>query len=71
MVQTSSVCECLEGEMNLMAYVRLKQESWWAFDWKKKILGRVLAGGRKLGIKSPVKYPYPILALFRLRQSIP
>ena len=70
MVQTSNVCECLEGEMDLIPYARLEQESWWAFVWKE-ILDRVLPGGRKFGIQIPVKYAYPMLALFRLRQSIP
>lgn len=49
MVQTNSVCECLEGEMNLMAYVRLKQESWWAFDWKNFLWVVFCLGEENLG----------------------
>ena len=31
MARTSSVCECLEGVIDLIAYDRLEQESWYAF----------------------------------------
>ena len=47
MVQTSSVCECLEGEMDLIPYLRLKQESWWALVWGE-ISGSCFALGKKI-----------------------